>query len=236
MSEILMIGPQFHGPPESGHGGYVSGLLAGLLRTPCAEITLFKPPPLGRPLKVTRDDGAVRLTDDDALIAEGRRADLDTGTPAPPSFAEAEAASDSYPGFETHVFPSCLACGPLRSLDDGLRLFPGRVAGRGVVASPWVPRRWTADAEGLVRPEFVWAALDCPGAWALIDHAPERVRLLGRMRARVDSPVLAGRRYVVSAWPIAVDGRKMYAGTAVFDEDGAACARSYTTWILIANA
>ncbi len=45
---------------------------------------------------------------------------------------------------------------------DGLRIFPGPVAGRPVWAAPWTPDASVTDGSGRVRPEVVWAALDCP--------------------------------------------------------------------------
>ncbi len=233
MSETIVIDPRFRGPTESGHGGYVSGVVARLVGSPAAEVTLLKPPPLGKPLDVRRDNGTVGLLHEGVLVAEGGSAAHEIDIPEPVSFADAEAASNSYPGLKTHPFPSCLACGPERTEDDGLRLFAGAVGGRDVVAAPWTPRPWTAGEDGLVRPEFVWTALDCPGGWALMDHAPGRLSLLGRMRGRIDSPVRVGRRYVVVGWPLGAEGRKMYAGTALFDESGALSASALATWIKI---
>lgn len=93
MSDTVLIDPTFHGPPESGHGGYVSGVLAQLIDAPAAEITLLRPPPLGQPLTVRRIDGTVSLLDGEVLIAEGRSRVLQIDVPAPVTYAEAECAS-----------------------------------------------------------------------------------------------------------------------------------------------
>ena len=45
----VTIDPRFNGPPDSGHGGYVSGVVASFLEGP-ARVRLHRPPPLGRRL------------------------------------------------------------------------------------------------------------------------------------------------------------------------------------------
>ena len=228
MSEYLTVASRFHGPPDAGNGGYVSGLLARFIGDP-AQVTLRRPVPLDRPLAVVRRDSRALLMDGDALIAEAAPADPRVDLPLPVTFEEAQAAARDYPGFRTHPFPGCFVCGPERRPGEGLRLFPGPVAG--LVAAPWVPESWLAGENGGVLPEFVWAALDCPGGWALIDHAPGRYAVLGQLAARLTTPVRTGERYVVAAWPLGAEGRKMYAGTAVFAASGDACATARATWI-----
>jgi hypothetical protein len=48
---------RYNGPAGSANGGYTCGLVARLVGGPCAEVTLRRPPPLGRPLRVGRKDG-----------------------------------------------------------------------------------------------------------------------------------------------------------------------------------
>jgi hypothetical protein len=43
MREQVIIDPRFRGPPDSGHGGYVCGVVAGLIDG-TAEVTLRRPP------------------------------------------------------------------------------------------------------------------------------------------------------------------------------------------------
>ena len=71
MSEQVIIDERFCGPPQSGNGGYVCGVLARLIDGP-AEVSLRRPPPLGRPLEVQRlGEGSVALRDGDTVIADG---------------------------------------------------------------------------------------------------------------------------------------------------------------------
>jgi hypothetical protein len=212
----IVIDPRFNGPPGSANGGYTCGVLAAQIGEP-AEITLRAPPPLARPL---RFDGA-QLWDGDTLVAEARRAELELDPPAPVSFEEAERASRDYPGFDEHAYPTCFVCGPAR--DDGLRLFTGRVHD-GVFAAPWAPRE--------ISRELAWASLDCPGAIG-VGWDGRGDWLLGRMHGRVDALPELGERCIVLAWAIGRDGRKGFAGTALFGEGGRLLGLARQTWIAL---
>jgi hypothetical protein len=217
------IDARFNGPPGSANGGYTCGLLAELVGGP-AEVTLRRPPPLARPLEAARADGTVRLLDGDAVVAEAAPAEVVIDPPEPVGADEAERAAARYPGFRQHAFPTCFVCGPERREGDGLRIFAGPVPGRDVFAAPWV-----APAD--VAPRLVWAALDCPGAIAV--GFPDRGEtVLGRLAARVVAVPEPGERCVVVAWPLGEDGRKLYAGTALFAEDGESLAVARATWII----
>lgn len=115
-----------------------------------------------------------------------------------------------------------------------MRLSAGLLPDRNLTATPWVPAPSLAR-DGVVAPEFVWAALDCPSGWATNDYAPGRDAVLGRIAARLDRRVIPSARYVIASWPLAIDGRKLYASSAVFDEDRALYAVALTTWILLAT-
>jgi hypothetical protein len=226
----VVIDPRYNGPPESANGGYACGLLAREL-IGAVEVTLRAPPPLGRDLRLSTEPGRVALFDGDQLVAEARPAELDLEVPPPPDFDSAKRACAAYAGFQHHIFPTCFVCGPERKAGDGLRIFAGPVADdSSLVASPWSPDASFADTSGIVRDEFVWAALDCPGAFA-IGLPDERLLVLGRLTGVVEREVGAGERYVVAAWAIGHDGRKHFAGSAVLDEAGNVCARGRATWI-----
>ena len=209
-----MIDSRFRGPAASGNGGYTCGLVAACVGNP-AEVTLRLPPPLERPL---RFDGR-RLWDDEALVAEAQSAEVELDIPAPVSFEEANRAAE--PDLRS-PFPECFVCGHERA--DGLRIFAGAVPGRAVVAAPWIP------AEDLLALEFVWAALDCPGAYAT--GVPGRgTVVLGRLAARVDRLPRAGEGCVVIGWSLGDDGRKHHAGTALFGEAGDLIGVGRALWI-----
>jgi predicted amidohydrolase len=56
--------------------------------------------------------------------------------------------------------------------------------------------------------------------------------VLGRMTARVYRIPEAGEECVVVSWPVGEDGRKLYAGTALFARDGELLALARQTWIV----
>jgi hypothetical protein len=77
---------------------------------------------------------------------------------------------------------------------------------------------------------MVWAAIDCPGAYAVGAEGRGEV-VLGRMTARILRVPSSGERCVVTAWPVGEDGRKIYAGTALLTEDGELLAVARQVWI-----
>jgi hypothetical protein len=175
-----------------------------------------------------------RLHDGATLIAEGRCATLDLAAPpGGPSPADARQASRSYAGFQDHAFPGCFVCGPAREPRDGLRIFPGSAGERGLLAAPWTPDTSLANAAGRVRPEFLWAALDCPGAFAVLPPVGDLTVVLGELCAAIEGEVVAGEECVVTAWPLGVDGRKHFAGSAVYGGDGRLIARARAVWIAV---
>ena len=129
----IVIDPAFEGPPGSAHGGYACGVLAPYLPSD-AEITLRKPVPLGIGLRLAPCNGGLALHDGDDLVAEGASTRLEDRTPQPPTFAEALAATASFPGLRSHPYPRCVGCGTVRTDGVALRIFPGPLVARELVA------------------------------------------------------------------------------------------------------
>jgi hypothetical protein len=218
VAETISIPSRFNGPLTSGHGGYCSAVIGEYVEG-AAEVTLRSPVPLETPLDVVPDDGAVRVLEGETLVAEAHAAPmLELEVPAPVSVDDARLAKTRYRGKPDEVFGHCFVCG--RGREDALGVFAGAVDGRELVASPWTPPDWTADAEGHVLPEFVWAVLDCPTYFAAYPGKELPMSFLGRMTAQLEGPVAAGTEHVVIAWPIEIDGRKRHAGAAVLSPDG----------------
>lgn len=236
------LADRFNGPPGSAQGGYVCGTVATLLADASAQrlvrapgpvqVRLHRPPPLSTSLLW---DGQ-RLIDGDDVIAE---AALPTaGAPAMPSPVSYQAASDAagrFPGHARHPFPTCFGCGTRRPFGDGLRIFAGAVPGTAVLASPWTPGASlatlppaTPNENRRIPQAVVWAALDCPGGWAVAD---DRTVVLGTMTAHVARPVEVGAPHVITAWPVGVEGRRRLACTALHSADGQLVAWSRQTWI-----
>ena len=219
MAESVRIPRQFNGPLDSGNGGYSAGVVAAFVDGP-AEVSLRAPVPLDTPLDIAQDgDGSVRMLDGETVVAEAVPApDLDVEVPATVSPHDARGASEQYRGLPDGLFSRCFVCG--RGREDAFGVFAGDVEGRPLVASPWTPPAWTADAAGQVLPEFVWAVLDCPTFFAAHIDQELTMSVLARLAARIDAPVVAGEEHVVVAWPIETDGRKRHAGAAVLSAGG----------------
>lgn len=194
----LIVAERYRGPARSGNGGYTSGLVASLLGGSDVEVTLRIPPPLETPLRI--DGSAVHAGE--TLVAEATRAVVDLELPAPPAHVAAGRPDAGHP------FPGCFTCGPARAPGDGLCLVPSPL-GDGRVAAVWRthhPRR-----------EHVWAALDCPGAFAVNPAFERGITVLGRLAAHVERVPEDGEELVVVAWPLdGGDERRSYAGTCLF--------------------
>lgn len=220
MSASLSIPSRFNGPLDSGNGGYCSGAVASFVDGP-AEVSLRSPVPLDTPLDVvTGEGGSVRVLHGETLIAEAKPAALvELQVPEPVSGDDARAAMQRYRGLDTGPFCRCFVCGLAR--EDSYGVFAGQVEGREVVASTWTPPAAAAgDEQGHVRPELIWAVLDCPTFFAAYLDDDLGLSFLVRFAARIDAPVIAEREHVVIAWPIERDGRKRRAGSAILTSDG----------------
>jgi hypothetical protein len=214
----ILIASRFRGPDTSGNGGYSAGLIAKELGGDEVEVTLRLPPPLDEVLRLD-DEG--RVWDDHALIAEARASVV--GLTPPDAVSWGHAAAAEIPDLDS-PFLHCFVCGAGREDGDGLRIFAGPVAGRDVFAATWTVR------DDTVGPEFVWAALDCPGAYAT--GVPGRgTVVLGRLTARVDRVPQPGERCVVVGWHIDSEGRKHGAGTALFTDAGELLGLAKALWV-----
>lgn len=229
MHETVTIAPRFNGPPGSGNGGYVCGLLAARIDGP-SEATLRVPPPLETPLTLKRESHGVALYDGEVLVGEAKPAMFDLAPAPAPTLQEARAAERRYAGYVNHRYPTCFVCGDGRAKQDGLHLYTGAVEGRDMVACTWTPGADLAEGSGHIAPEFIHAALDCPSYWAL--PRAGMPALLARLTSSIDAPLpRIGEPLIVAAWAIGSDGRKHRGATAVYSADGRVLARSEALWI-----
>jgi dihydrofolate reductase len=84
--------------------------------------------------------------------------------------------------------------------------------------------------EGRIPEPFLWTALDCPAQFAYMNQSI-KTGLMGRMTAEILSHPVAGQTLIVSAWTTAIEGKKHFAGSAIFDLDQTLLARAITVWI-----
>jgi hypothetical protein len=234
-TEYLEIAGRFCGPPNSGNGGYVCGVLAKHL-TGTVTVRLKAPPPLRTKLRREWTNDSARLFHDSVVIGEARTSELRLELPNCPTFAQAEQAAAAFPGFKSHLFPGCFVCGPAREDGDGLRIFSGPVRGKTLHAAPWVPHESLADDRGDVATEFIWAALDCPSGFAVLPVPEGLAIVLGELCASIESALVVGQPAVVTSWPIAHEGRRRTAGTAIPTTAGQLIATACAVWIEVQHS
>ncbi len=218
----FVIESRFNGPDESGNGGIAAGSLAQYLPG-ITEVRLDAPPPLDTPLGVVEDRGQMQAVHNDQVVMTAYPATPKPEGPPPVSWEEAKEAEQKYEGFNFHGAPSCFVCGPNRLPNDGLRIFPGPIEGTDLVAATWIPNQTLANPDGAIPDVIIWGALDCPGAWAAITSHRSKDHYfpaLGLMTLTIDSPIEAGRKHVITARLLEVEGRKLMTDAALYTIDG----------------
>jgi hypothetical protein len=227
----ISVAARFCGPPGAANGGYLCGLIGTALKR-VVTVRLNRPTPLETTLDLLptgEDEWQLQLRGQ--ALAGIRAATLDLEVPLPPpTYVQALDAGLHFRGFIRHPYPRCFVCGPDRPRHDGLRVFAGRGPGALSAAAAWLPDASLSHGDGKVAPEFMSAALDCPGFFAL-DNVRPGPWLLGEFTAHVDRCVHVDEPCVVIGWRIGNEGRKYSVGTAVFDEDGELCATARGLWI-----
>jgi hypothetical protein len=206
--------------------------VAALIDTEVAEVSLRAPPPLDTPLEIVRDGERVMLRDGHTLVAEGAPGDLFVDVPDPVPADEVEAAQEA--GREHwargHPFPTCVVCGPARQ--DGFGITPAALPGRdGLFGAVWTPGGSSDDGGGCVRPELVWAALDCPTSAPVANFGDGPPMVLASLTVRLGCPLRVGEPHTILSWALREDGRKHWAAAALFDSGGILTCASRALWI-----
>jgi len=232
VTETLTIPAWFNGPPTSGNGGYTCGRVAELVAAEVVQVSLRSPPPLDTPLDVVRDGDRVTLLDGDTLVAEGKPSELLVDVPEAVPAAEVDAAQaeggDRWA--QDHPFPTCVVCGPAR--EDGFGITPAALPGRdGLFGAAWTPGAGADDGSGRVRPELVWAALDCPTSAPVANFGEGPPMVLASLTVRLGCPLRVGEAHTIVSWALGEDGRKHWAAAAMYDSDGILTCASRALWI-----
>jgi hypothetical protein len=191
------------------------------------------------------DDGGVVATYDGRPVLAARRSHDPVRDVEPVAPDHARAAMAAYAGLTSHPFPTCFSCGTGR--DDGLRIFPGRVAdtaaedhepGPPRVAATWVPDRSVAEdyhsyADGTPRASLpvTWAALDCVGGWA--GDLEKRLMVLARMTVRLDTLPVIGEEHVLVGAGRGQEGRKTWTSATLYDPHGRVVGSAAHLWVAI---
>lgn len=229
----MKIDPRYCGPRASANGGYAAGRFASVIDGP-AEVTLRAPVRFDTPIEIEPVDGEkdhYRVVAGGAEIAAVKPGAVRITPPSLPDAAAINAAHETYIRDQgmTEVYPYCFVCGKRRIKGDGMRIFAGPASDSPVNADFWTPRDDLAGENGLVRAEYLWAALDCPSAFALRMSA--KTILLGRLTADIMRRPAPGENLVVAAWRAGGEGRKHYSSSAIYDEDRKIIAAANAVWI-----
>lgn len=235
--DVVVIPDEVCGFSGVAFGGYVAGVLAARTGAGAAQpvrVDFRRPVPPGSRLRVRwAPDGERQLTDSAGLLhACARPGELKVDVPDAPSWAEAVAASQTYRAAAPADGIDCFGCGLERPTGRGLRQFPAPVPGRELVAAAWEPATQLAGEDGTLPGELVWAALDCPGGWAVRSLGPATGQAItAHLTGTVLRDVHVGQPHLVYAWLVSSAGRKHVAGTAVATLEGELCAVAEALWV-----
>lgn len=234
-NETLLIDARYNGPVGRGNGGYIAGAMAAFVSGD-AEVRIMRGFPVATPLAISRHpDGSVSCHLDGQELGRARPLPLVLDIPPPPTLGAARAAAERFRFLHGSDVRGCYVCSPRRAPGEGLRLFCGPLLDPGevIVAGVWEPGSELLDAGGRIAPEQVWAALDCPGGYAIAAVAPDSgVQLLGTCAASLKQPLRAGESYIVSSWQLAPpEGRKRFMGVAIHGVTGELMACARQIWI-----
>lgn len=221
-SSTLAIDDRFEGFPGYALGGIAGGLMAQQIG-PEVEVTLHQPIRTGDELEMMTRDSGVELLFDGDPVATAKPTTIDIEVPNPVPLETAVEASTLFLGHHEHPYPSCFTCGTERSEGEGLRIFPGPVGTEAIVAGPWTPHPNQADSDGTVPLEYIWAAVDTPSVWAVMEAAPSGSPhhvVTGRLAVRSEEPIRENEPHVVMAWPLERQSNTWPAAAAVLGSEG----------------
>jgi hypothetical protein len=229
----IVFDSRYCGPRGFVNGGYAAGVLARAIDGP-AEVMLKAPVPFATPVALSATEQGFAAHAGGAEIASLAPARVDADLPTLPGEAEIDAARTRFLADQgmTVLYPYCFVCGKKREAGDGLRIFAGP-ANATVNADYWTPDESLAE-DSLVRPEFLWAALDCPSAFAL--RIEGRAVLLGKFAVEIKRRPAPGERLLVAAWTTGGERRKHYSSSALLDEGRTVIAQANALWIEPADA
>ncbi|CAL9430914.1 hypothetical protein SUDANB120_02040 [Streptomyces sp. enrichment culture] len=231
--ETITVPARLCGYPGVAFGGYVAGVLAARAAAKAVRVDFRRPVPTDSPVRLAPTAaGGAELTGGDALLAAAAPAEPAVEAAPAPSWEQASAAADAYRAAPPDGMVDCFGCGLHRTPDTGLRLHCGRIPGTPLVAAAWTPGPGVGDAGGMLPPELVWGALDCPGnaAGRLLDDRRAGA-VTASLTAQLLRPVPIGSRLVSYAWMLGSEGRKYRVGTALATADGDLCALAEALWV-----
>ncbi|WP_329123083.1 PaaI family thioesterase [Streptomyces sp. NBC_01465] len=232
-AEIVTVPARVHGYPGVAFGGYVAGLLADRADAKTVRVDFRGAVPVDTPVRIAQNpDGGAELTSGSTALALASPRELTLDVPDAPSWAEALAGTEARLQNPDGGFTDCYGCGEGVTPGLGLRIFAGLAPGRDLVTAAWTPDPGLGADGGVLPPEAVWAALDCPGGIAALQLGSAKAGLVtAALTATVLRPVVAGEPHVPYAWVIAESGRKHTVGIALATAEGELCAVAEALWL-----
>lgn len=234
----VVIGSLYNGAVNAANGGYICGLLARYIDGD-AEVRINQSFPVEKVLQpVATAAGGIAMYLGDKLLGSARPTSVALNIPLPPDYETARRASENFVFLHNADVSGCYVCSPLRTPDQGLRVFIGalpgiaeRAVGENLVAAVWRPTPDLADAQNsrAIDNIYVWSVLDCPGVYALkLRYPASGILVLGSCAGSITRPLPIDQHYIVSSWQIAPAGeRKLHMGVAIHNTAGElmACAK-----------
>ncbi|MBM9499067.1 hypothetical protein JWG44_02210 [Leptospira sp. 201903071] len=244
--ESIEINEKYCGPPMSGNGGYIAGITANQIQNEAAVIKIKAPGPLNESLYYSRDPiskGIKLLSKETNLVIAEAKEDSDFFMDFPElnssTLEGIQNPEEEYLGFQKHPFPTCFVCGPKRNHEDGMRIFSAKIKDQDgfthLHGAFWNPWKDLSDLDGKIRNEIVWAALDCPGGFA-VSYVDPTMIVLVKLRGRLLESIFAELPYAILSWEIGRNRRQRIAGTAIYRvEDRKCVAYSEALWMVPGN-
>ncbi|MFC9559605.1 hypothetical protein [Agromyces sp. NPDC056965] len=226
----IRIAPHLNGLVDAAQGGIASGLFARIVGG-TARVRLMKPVPLDVDLDVRKGrGGAAAIEHDGSVIATVEpTAPFRHNAPLTPTYVDALEAAQRHPLHGVrHPFADCIVCSPTRPGGLGVvfgtsRLLPDVLIAPLSASTPFV-------ADGALRPEMLWGALDCVSFPA--DLLPSRtVAVTGQLTAHIERAVAADERLVAVGWQTSTGTRSHRTASVVLDEAGRVVASGDMTWV-----
>lgn len=228
MTTTIRIPSRFNGPVNAANGGYICGVLSRHLPWD-AEFRLKKMIPVEQDLTLEVGADSANLYAGESIYITAHPGGVNKRMPPPnPGFEAAKIASKKYIGRQVATaYGQCFVCSLLRP-DDGMQIHAGQTEDPEVYASHWIPEDYMMEGEKIAT-EFIYAALDCPGAYAAMGTTQKEL-LLGTFAVHIDGEIQAGEQCVVTAWCSERAGRKSFSHTALYGADESLVARADAIW------
>lgn len=219
-----VIDPRFRGSADSAQGGYAAGTAVSDVEG-IFKVELREPVPVEQELLVDTDaeEQVTVFHGADVIMTAHPEPELDIEIPASAEVIAEIFTRGAQKPTHAQQRSQCFGCSSQRA--DGLGINPAPVGTTGIWGTTWTPGASLPSADGFVKPEVVWAALDCPGSFAAADPAGRPPGIAGspaleEMTVEIRDKVRVGEQLVVLGWTLTHSDSGVDCGTAIVDRAG----------------